>query len=167
MTEVNNVIHYVDAGNFYSIYGIATLVIVLLLLWYFIRSHISQDYYSETCTLDKAKQVAEPKESTSREGITMEDPNILAYMPEFQKDSPYDYNPIQITPEDEPKPYKFTTGSYGGVQFNIYDTNDVIYKPEWDHNKAAYIPNMRTVFKQTYTPIEASFWGVSSAHHTE
>lgn len=33
-------IHYIDFGNYYMVYGISTLIIVLLLLWYFVRSNL-------------------------------------------------------------------------------------------------------------------------------
>jgi len=153
MSETNTTIHYIDAGSFYSVYGISTLIIVLLLLWYFIRSHLSVDYYSENCDNREVQEAREGLES-----FPIEDPDILAFMPEFMPDSPYEYQPIPILPEGEPKPYKFITGMYGGVPLNIYDVKDIAYKPEWDHRQAMYIPNMRTIFRQTYTPIEASFW---------
>lgn len=150
MSETNTTIHYIDEGSFYSVYGISTLIVVLLLLWYFIRTHLSEDYYSEKCNI---KSTTEGLES-----FPIEDPDILAFMPEFMPNSPYNYRPIPILPKGEPKPYKFITGMYGGVPLNIYDVKDVAYKPEWDHRQAMYIPNMRTIFRQTYTPIEASFW---------
>ncbi len=37
------IIHYIDADNYYMIYGIATLIIVLLLLWFFIRTNLEYD----------------------------------------------------------------------------------------------------------------------------
>lgn len=162
MSETGTVIHYVDSGNFYSVYGISTLIIILLLLWYFIRSNISQDYYSEKCNLSKhrKKWSNHIKTIEGLEGFPIEDPDILAYMPEFKANSPYDYKPIPILPDDTVKPYHFISGKYGDVPLNIYDVKDLAYKPEWDHRTAMYIPNMRTVFRQTYTPIESSFWNV-------
>jgi hypothetical protein len=35
-------IHYIDFGNYYMVYGIVTLIIVLLLLWFFVRSNMEQ-----------------------------------------------------------------------------------------------------------------------------
>jgi hypothetical protein len=163
MSETNQTIHYIDSGNFYSVYGISTLIIVMLLLWYFIRSNISQDYYLEECHIHQSpKKRLEGLEGLEKleglEGFPIEDPAILAFMPEFKDNSPYDYQPIPILDENTPKPYKFITGKYGDVPLNIYDVKDIAYKPEWDHRTAIYIPNMRTIFRQTYTPVEASFW---------
>lgn len=89
-------------------------------------------------------------------GIPIEKSEILHMMPEWQPNM--EYKPISILPDGVKKPYKFISGLYGDVPLNIYDTQDLIYKPEWDHSKAIYIPNMRTTFKQVYTPIEASYW---------
>ena len=143
-SETSTIIHYVDTGSFYSVYGISTLVILILLMWYFVRTNL------ETNNM---------KCSGRREGlggIPIEDPDIMKLMPEFN--GSYEFKPIPITPEGEPKSYKHWGGLYGDVPLYIYDIKDVAYKPEWDHNSAIYVPNMRTTFRQTYTPIEASFW---------
>ncbi len=170
MSETTNTIHYVDLGNFYSVYGISTLIIVLLLIWYFIRSNLSADYNSNYCEpkalwerknaedKQKIKLPGGVKGVEGLEGFPIEDPDILAFMPEFSENSPYDYQPISITQDGQEKPYKFISGMYGDVPLNIYDTKDLAYKPEWDHRTAMYVPNMRTVFRQTYTPVESVLW---------
>lgn len=140
MSNVDTTIRYVDSGSFYSVYGISSMIVVILLMWYFIRSNLECG-----CT---------GKEGLG--GIPIEDPDIMKLMPEFN--GTFEYEPIQITPDGEPKPYTHFSGTYGDVPLNIYDIKDIAYKPEWDHNKAIYIPNMRTIFRQTYTPIEATFW---------
>lgn len=40
-------INYIDFGNYYMVYGIVTLIIVLLLLWFFVRSNMEQ--YTNRC----------------------------------------------------------------------------------------------------------------------
>ncbi len=137
MSESPTTIHYVDAGHFYSIYGISTMIVIILLMWYFIRTNL------------EAKCKNHAREGLG--GIPIADPDLMNLMP-----LP-DYEPIQIS-EGETKPYKHRGGLYGDVPLYIYDVKDVAYKPEWDHNTGIYIPNMRTIYRQTYTPIEASFW---------
>ncbi len=143
--ETPTTIHYIDSSEYYNVYGISTLIVVLLLLWYFIRTNLEEPDVS--CELYRREGL---------NGINIEDPAILAYMPEFQPD--FDAIPIELTPPDEPKPYKFWSGTYGDVPLSLYDVKDVMYKPEWDHRTSMYIPNMRTVFRNTYTPQESRFW---------
>ena len=144
--ETPTTIHYIDSSEYYNVYGVSTLIVILLLLWYFIRTNLEEN--DVNCDRRYSRE--------GLVGITIEDPEILAMMPEFQPD--FDTVPLQLTPPNEPKPYKFWSGTYGDVPLNIYDVKDVAYKPEWDHRTAMYIPNMRTSYKNTYTPIESSFW---------
>jgi hypothetical protein len=140
--ESPTTIHYIDSSEYYNVYGTSTLIIVLLLLWYFIRTNLEEP----DVDCDK------PHHRKAREGlngINIEDPDILALMPEFQQD--FDAIPLQLTAPDEPKPYKFWSGTYGDVPLNLYDVKDIAYKPEWDHRTAMYIPNMRTIFRNTYS----------------
>ncbi len=146
------VIHYIDAGEFYSVYGISTLIVLILLMWYFVRSNLESGCSAHSA--NHHSSVRSTKEGLG--GIPIEDPDIMKFMPEFN--GTFEYEPIQITPEGEEPSYKFWAGTYGDVPLNIYDVKDIAYKPEWDHNTAIYVPNMRTIYRQTYTPIEASFW---------
>lgn len=140
---MSNVIHYVDAGEIYSVYGIASMIVIILLIWYFVRSNLVHE--QRECHLEGLNG-----------GIYIEDPAILSMMPEFN--GSMEFEPIKISPDDKPKPYKMWSGEYGGVPLSVYDVGDVVYKPEWDHNQTMFIPNMRTVFRQTYTPYQASHW---------
>jgi len=121
-------IHYIDAGDFYSIYGITTLIIIILLLWYFVRSHM----YVNKCK--------------NSEGLQMETDDVWQMMPE----SKLEFKPVQLSDPNNP-PYKLITGDYGGVGLNFYDIADGIYNPEWNHNNQMYLPNERTNFRDTYT----------------
>ena len=150
--ETPTIIHYIDSSEYYNVYGTSTLIIILLLLWYFIRTNLEEGEEDKDC--DRYRSHNHQREGLG--GIPIEDSDILALMPEFQPD--FDPIPMHLTAPDEPKPYKFWSGTYGDVPLNLYDVKDVAYKPEWDHRTAMYIPNMRTVFRNTYTPIEASFW---------
>jgi len=37
-------IFYLDEGNYYQVYGVTTMIVVLLLLWYFVRDHMHVDH---------------------------------------------------------------------------------------------------------------------------
>ncbi len=157
MSESPTVIHYVDAGHFYSVYGISTMIVVILLMWYFIRTNleskcnVNHTHPNHTHPNHAHPNHAHPNHREGLGGIPIEDPDIMNLMPLPE------YAPIQIS-EGEHKPYKHWGGLYGDVPLYIYDVKDVAYKPEWDHNTGIYVPNMRTIYRQTYTPIEASFW---------
>jgi len=148
--ETPTTIHYIDSSEYYNVYGVSTLIIVLLLLWYFIRTNLEEN--DPDCDSYEHKH----RHRDGFGGIPIEDPAILATMPEFQPD--FDAIPVQISDPNSPPPYNFWSGTYGDVPLNLYDVKDVAYKPEWDHRKAMYVPNMRTIFRNTYTPIEASYW---------
>jgi hypothetical protein len=125
---------------------VITLIFLILLIWYFVRTNLEMP--CRKCIVEKSRE--------GLNGINIEDPDILAFMPEFKPE--YDAVPIELTPPGEPKPYTFWSGTYGDVPLNLYDVKDIAYKPEWDHRAAIYVPNMRTVFRNTYTPIESTFW---------
>jgi hypothetical protein len=136
--ENTTTIHYVDAGSFYSVYGISTMIVLLLLMWYFIRTNLEHSHGRRSMHNCYVEGLG---------GIPIENPDIMKMMP-----LP-DYEPIQLS-EGEVKPYKHWGGMYGDVPLYIYDVKDLMYKPEWDHTKAIYVPNMRTVFKQNISNVE-------------
>lgn len=124
----DTIIKYLDANEFYNISYAITLVFLLFLVWFFIRVNLTKN---DVCT---------------REMMTREDPAVLAHMPEF--DGSYDVKPLQISDPALPRPYKLWGGVYGDVPIYIYDTKDVLYKPEFDHANAIYLPNWRTAWRR-------------------
>ena len=131
--KVNNlgIIHNIDTSNYYSIYSVTTLIVFIMLLWFFIRTNIS--YKNNSC----------------RENMfPIERSDILAKMPEFQEK---DISPIKLTDEK----YHIKSGNYGDVKVNFYDIKDTIYDREWDTYNGIYLPNTRTLFKRVNSPYQA------------
>ncbi len=137
--KINNlgIIHNIDTSNYYSIYGVTTLIVFIMLLWFFIRTNISH------------------KNNSCRENMfPIERSDILAKMPEFQEK---DISPIKLTDEK----YYIKSGDYGSVKVNFYDIKDTIYDREWDTYNGIYLPNTRTLFKRVNSPYQAILMGES------
>jgi hypothetical protein len=125
------VIHNIDVGSYYSIYGVTSLIVILMLLWFFIRTNISN------------------KNSKCRENMfPLERSDLLESIPEFREK---EIAPIDLTDEK----YKIKSGDYGNVKVNFYDVADTIYDREWDTNTGIYLPNLRTSFKKVNSPYQA------------
>jgi hypothetical protein len=125
------VIHNIDVGSYYSIYGVTSLIVILMLLWFFIRTNISN------------------KNSKCRENMfPLERSDLLESIPEFREK---EITPIDLTDEK----YKIKSGDYGNVKVNFYDVADTIYDREWDTNTGIYLPNLRTSFKKVNSPYQA------------
>jgi hypothetical protein len=137
------IIHYIDLGEYYSIYGIVTLIIVLLLLWYFVRSSLMQDTH---CHLSK--------EGLDNPDGTNGDFGELG-LSEVTTPTPA----IKLTPDGEEPKYKLRTGTYGDVPVVFFDEKDLLYANEWGHGNAMYIPNTRSSWESANTPWQKTFWG--------
>lgn len=125
------IIHNTDIGNYYSVFGVTTLIVLLMLLWFFIRTNISHNH-------GKCREHMFPIERS----------DVLSMMPEFQEK---DIKPIKLTDEK----YNIKSGDYGGVAVNFYDMSDTIYDREWDTYNGVYLPNSRTLFKKVNSPYQA------------
>lgn len=158
----DGIIHYVDAGEFFSVYGIATLIVLLLLLWYFVRTTIEEPV-CDVCRRCHRKCMGNcPGKNRCRcnycakaiEGmVTIEDQAILDYFPEFHWPEP---TATEIV--GEPKPYKLTHGTYGDVPVKLFDVTDRFYESEWIDPGAIILPNQRTSWQLSHLPIEAITW---------
>ena len=223
-------VHVINAGRIYSTYGVITLICLIMLLWFFVRTNLEscegfKDFSCKKCkkkclgkcncpclycvtengkrkillqrsgmcgcggtsgmcglcgksgmcggggtsgmcgTCDKCNRPCSARSRCGCPGcrfanvegmFPFETPEVRSYFPELIEPEP---NPIQITPKDQPKPYKLTKGTYGDVPIEFYDLADEYYRPEWyDLSNTMYVPNMRTTFRKVNTPIESSFW---------
>lgn len=175
----SQIIHYVDQGEFYSVYGISTLICVIMLLWFFVRTNMENSRCERDgfvgvvckkckskcqgkchcgchyCAMYEAKLNGLLSVNSRREGMYFEEESVRSHFSELTAPDP---QPIQMT-EGEIKPYNLKKATYGDVPLAFYDRSDAYYAPEWyDGNKAMYVPNMRTIFQKVNTPIESSFW---------
>jgi hypothetical protein len=162
-------VRVLDLGNFYSIYGIVTILVLILLIWYFVRSNMEKPKSCKSCACPSVRATTNapmPKRASIRvsptqvksdvsatkntqkegfegtAGFPIEDPEILAYMPEF--DGSMEIEKIQLSDPNKPAPYNLYMGLYGDVPLGIYDVKDSIYKAEFDHSTGIYLPNSRT-----------------------
>jgi hypothetical protein len=156
------IIHYVDLGEFYSVYGIATMIVFIMLLWFFVRSNIEEQpkiryrYYEPMINSYSVGQLTELSQTNKsdkflrREGMfPIEDSFVLDHFPEFNEELP---KPPQQN-------YNLKKGTYGGVPVYVYDLKDADSAADWaDTNTNIYVPNMRTAFRSVSTPIQASYW---------
>jgi hypothetical protein len=161
-----NVIHYVDMGDFYTVYGIATLIVILLLLWYFVRSNLEEEkrpvYNNLDCMnnytksystghLTETSQVDKKDDDTS-ESMLLDD--ISENFPEFKCETS---NAEMAIPKQK-KIYQLKSGTYGDVPVNVYDIKDIVYANEWVNPNEINIPNMRTSFRDVSSTIRAGYW---------
>ncbi len=126
--ENPTVIHYVKPDEIYGIYGSITLIFLILLIWYFVRSNL----------------FIEPNQKNNIEGMfPFEHSSVLSHLPEWN-------GSMEMIPrKSSSKPTNNNyCGKYGGVSVCMYDVNDAIYKPMWDHRDTIYLPNSRTLHKQ-------------------
>ncbi len=138
---MTTVIHYVDEGEFYGVYGVTTLIVVILLLWYFTRTNIT------------------PK-SRHHEGLNNPDGDLdgnfdILGLPGVRSPLP---PPIKLTPDGEDPKYKLETGTYGDVPIVFFKDQDLLYANEWGHGNMIYRPNTRTMFMNLNTPLQKTFW---------
>jgi hypothetical protein len=85
MSEPPTVIHYVDVGEFYSIYGITTMIVVIMLVWYFVRSNMELSHGS-VC------DVEEPQDAEGFHGRFRRHPR---WHPDWHMPSTY-FHPVQL-----------------------------------------------------------------------
>ena len=126
------IIHYVKPDEIYGVYGTITLIFLVLLIWYFVRSNMFEEGM-----------------------ITLENHSVLAMMPEWRNKADAtggnDGAIINVSLDDNSPIYNTKNnycGSYGGVPVCVYDVANGKHNPEWDHDRAIYLPNSRTLFRQ-------------------
>jgi hypothetical protein len=212
MSEINT-IRVIDMGDFYSVYGVVSLIFIIMLVWFFVRTNIDDTCkicgkHSESmmCPLDKRPITiltvcdkcgslgctCKPrkcrvcglakctcgKEAYSSSLTDNSISKLETSLPDTPKSTvegmfPFETEAVRAqfpelnTPEPQPvtlvespiKPYNLKKASYGDVPIAFYNMSDAAYGQEWyDGNKALYVPNMRSLYQQTNTPIESMFW---------
>lgn len=139
------VIHYLDASEYYTIYGITTLMVVLALLWYFVRSNLTDEYkYTEGLNNPNGDATGDAADGDFGElglsGVVTE------YPPR-----------VQLTPTGEPTKYHLQTGMYGDVPVVFYTEPDMLYAAEWRVPNRVYVKNNRSLFMEQI-PEQRSYW---------
>jgi hypothetical protein len=140
-------IKYVDYSEYYMVYGIVSLVCVMLLLWYFVRTNMFGT--SSVCSGSnhphhlsyrlEGLHVAPTASLPDSIGIANKSVN------EFT-DTGYKFGPL-------PK------GEIGDVTVYFNETSDNAYADQWrEVDGGLYVHNSKTFFKDTNTPAEAPFW---------
>lgn len=125
-------LEYVDYANYYMVYGIATMIVFLLLLWSFVRNDPSE--YSHSC----GGRHGGRRLKYSLEG--MESPYT---------DANYKYGPLQ-------------KGTYGDVTVYFNETPDNQFADQWQtEHGGLYLHNSKTYWRDVNTPDESDFWNKS------
>lgn len=134
------VIHYVDAGDFYTIYGITTMIVVLALLWYFVRSNLT---IKSRCVEGLNNPDGDENGDFQELGL----PGVVTNYPPR----------LKLTPDGEDPKYNIQSGTYGDVPVVFYSEPDYLYAGEWRVPNRLYVKNTRTTFMEQ-APIERTFW---------
>lgn len=134
------VIHYIDAGDFYSVYGISTLIVVLALLWYFVRSNLDTPH---RCV----------------EGLNNPDGDLNGDFDEVGLSGVVTKFPprLKLTEPGENPKYNVQVGTYGDVPVVFYSDQDMLYAGEWRVPNRVYVKNTRTTFMEQ-VPSEKTFY---------
>lgn len=174
-SDTNLLVHYLDLGEYFSIYGIVTLIVLLLLLWYFVRTNLEDNRKCRRChrrrcrcNLDgfKKSYVDVDVSMPGREGMfNFEDSAVLATLPEFNQPEP---EPIKMTPDGEEPEYRLQKGMYGDVPMHVWDIADRKYGPEWyNGNTTMYQPNWRTSFRLSENQQDTYMWDSTPTHYAK
>lgn len=144
----NSVIHYIDAGEYYSIYGISTLIIVLALLWYFVRSNLM---ICEKCHNRKQQHTHEGLNNPyGDENGNFDELGLSGVVTKYPPR-------IQLTEKGKKPNYNIQVGSYGDVPVVFYSDQDNLYAGEWRVPNRVYVKNTRTTFMEQ-VPSEKTFY---------
>lgn len=137
-------IHYLDIGEYYSIYGALTLIVVILLLWYFIRTNLTS---------------GECKHSHHKEGLNNPDGDLNGDFQVLGLSGVTTPIPAtKLTPDGEEPAYHLDSGTYGDIPVVFFKDSDLIYSREWGMGNYLYLPNTRTMFENVNTPIQKAYW---------
>lgn len=134
------IIHYMDAGEYYSIYGISTLIVVLALLWYFVRSNLSVRH---RCVEGLNNPDGDENGDFDELGLS----GVVTKFPPM----------VQLTKPGEKPKYNIQQGTYGDVPVVFYSNADYLYAGEWRVPNKVYVKNTRTTFMEEIPP-ERTFW---------
>ena len=134
----NKVIHYVKPDEIYGVYGSITLIFLVLLIWYFVRSNlfVEDEKYNKLGGNDRRRKI---------EGMfPLESSSVLSHLSEWN-------GFVENVPRETVAKHTENNycGSYGDVPVCLYDVSNTVYKPTWDHQTTMFLPNSRTLFKQS------------------
>lgn len=146
-------LQYIDYSKYYMVYGIVTLIIILLLLYAFVRNNI---IYS---TCDKPQHI-----------LPVCDKKIESLSPNITNSSTPEKTTSTISTEEENKTQEGYTddgyylgalpkGTYGDVVTYFNETSDNKNAPAWRTiHGGLYLHNSKTWWKDTNRPKEADYW---------
>lgn len=133
-------IYYVDTNQQYLTYGIITLIVLLLLLWYFIKTSIGLDNY-DYAKGKKDNFISRRLDPNSPDYVqqTFLDPDQRLTNALFKKEILIENN----SPTEH--------GWYGGVPLNFMTPSDVKISPLWRGKyKSINVMNNRTWWQDRY-----------------
>jgi hypothetical protein len=134
------VIHYIDAGEYYTIYGVTTMIVVIALLWYFVRSNLTMKH---RCV----------------EGLNNPDGDENGDFDELGLSGVVNKYPprLKLTKDGEEPKYNIQSGTYGDVPVVFYSDQDNLYAGEWRVPNRVYVKNTRTTFMEQ-VPSDKTFY---------
>jgi hypothetical protein len=148
-----------DYTEYYTICGIVMLIVIMLLLWYFVRStsnNIPNNYQIK-------KNKRSPLNVLTPQCLSKNESELI---PKYQNTPKYQNAQDKPTNQFTDKNYKFgplQKGVYGGVVVYFNEISDNKYTSEWrTPNGGLYVLNSRTLWKDANTPNEAKYWALTA-----
>lgn len=152
---MSTVIHYIDGDSYVSINYIITLLVLVALLWYFVRNESASRQQNES---DKGGcRGIESMNNPYGDGPKGDEFGILGISGAFENRP----DPLQLTERTKGGllPYDLVTGEYGDVPIAFYGYNALPYQLEWGTRNIPYVPNTRTNFMKVNHARERDVWG--------
>lgn len=154
---MSTVIHYIDGDSYVSINYIVTLLVLVALLWYFVRNE-SASCQARVMQTDGSNGVqTEGMNNPYGDGPKGDEFGILGISGAFENRP----DPLQLTERTKGGllPYDVVTGEYGDVPIAFYGYNALPYQLEWGTRNIPYVPNTRTNFMKVNHARERDVWG--------
>jgi len=136
-------VRYVDYSEYYMVYGVVSLICVMLLLWYFVRSQM----YPTTCGPRHHHRSYRLEGMEAANEASLPDSAQLTSKPVNSfTDNTYKFGPL-------PK------GEIGDVTVYLNETRDNMFADQWRAvDGGLYVHNSKTYWKDTNKPNEAPYW---------
>lgn len=142
-------INVVDMGNYYMIYGMVTMIVIMMLLWFFIRVNMTTPSCTHEGFLLYEKEI---------ENTTPEAEDAIKKLLSGNADEQY-LNFKMTDREYKKEKHGLLKGMYGDVPVYLYDDGDIPYVKEWrEMHHGIYIPNSKTYWVKANRPLEKDFW---------
>ena len=179
MAEGDTIIHYIDDSNYYMIYGVVTLIVVMLLVWYFIRSQLMSDntynthnsYHTHHCEgmdVSSASNASNAPNDTVSNTDSAVDNNVSSDQaaasastnPDAENTTPEADAAITILlsgRSDAPLDFQYTDKNYKGGPLlkGIYGDVPVYLSNDRDQ---PYTKNWRVAHAGVYLPNSKTYW---------